>query len=125
MEYLLVHRGGRGQSFEYELLYEGQGKEGRPFCPGLIDVDSLASTSTSREEAGEFPGPFRGQNAPLPGAFRGNEVAALPAPEAAFLPLVAARFDEALPGGEKKVSSYPEAAKEKSYRPRRYFLRGA
>ena len=126
MEYLLVHRGGRGQSFEYELVYEGQGKEGQPFCPGLIDVDSLASTSTSRGEAEEFPGSFRDQNGSLPGAFRGGDSAAPPAPEAAFLPLVAARFDEALLGGNGKVSSYPaEAAKEKSYRPRRYFLRGA
>ena len=137
LEYLLVHRGGRGQSFEYELLYEGQGKEGKPFCPGLIDADALATTSTSRGEAGELPGSFRGQNAPLPGAFRGDEIAALPAPEAAFLPLVAARCDQPLLGDEVNVSSYSaEAAKEKSIAPlpkpvrearplRRYFLRGA
>jgi DNA primase len=125
MEYLLVHRGGRGQSFEYELLYEGQGKEGKPFCLGLIDIDALSSVSASRGESEEFPGSFRGQNAPLPGAFRGSDVTIPPAPEAAFLPLVAARFDEGLLGGNGKVSSYPEAAKEKSYRPRRYFLRGA
>jgi hypothetical protein len=41
MEYALVHRGGRGQSFVYELLYDGQGKDGRLFLPGLIDVDKL------------------------------------------------------------------------------------
>ena len=29
MEYVLVHRGGRGQSFVYELLYNG---EGEPQC---------------------------------------------------------------------------------------------
>ena len=27
---VLVHRGGRGQSFVYELLYDGEGKDGRP-----------------------------------------------------------------------------------------------
>lgn len=27
MEYLLTHRGGRGQSFEYELLYSGEGQQ--------------------------------------------------------------------------------------------------
>ena len=124
MEYLLVHRGGRGQSFEYELLYEGQGKEGEPFCPGLIDAGSL------------LPGPFRGQNATLPGSFRGNETPAAPASETAFLPLVAARCDQPLLGGDSKLSSYPEAAKEKSITPlpkpvrepramRRYYLRGA
>jgi DNA primase catalytic core len=41
LEYLLVHRGGRGQSFVYELLFDGQGTDGKPWLPGLIDVDSL------------------------------------------------------------------------------------
>jgi DNA primase catalytic core len=31
MEYLLAHRGRRGQSFVYELIYDGQGKDGQPF----------------------------------------------------------------------------------------------
>lgn len=38
MEYLLVHRGARG-GFVYELLYDGQGKDGAPFLSGLIDLD--------------------------------------------------------------------------------------
>ena len=41
LEYLLVHHGGRGQSFVYELLFDGQGANGKPWLPGLIDVDSL------------------------------------------------------------------------------------
>jgi len=41
LEYLLIHRGPRGNSFSYELLYDGQGKEGQPFLPGLIDVEQL------------------------------------------------------------------------------------
>lgn len=40
LEYLLVHRGGRGQSFEYELLYDG-GQEDGPHVSGLIDVEAL------------------------------------------------------------------------------------
>jgi hypothetical protein len=40
-EYLLVHRGGRGQSFVYELQYEGQGQKGETFLMGLIDVEKL------------------------------------------------------------------------------------
>jgi DNA primase len=44
MEYVLVHRGGRGQSFVYELLYDGQGQDGKPFVPGLIDVETLRHT---------------------------------------------------------------------------------
>jgi hypothetical protein len=42
LEYLAVHRAGNG--FAYELLYDGQGAEGQPFVPGLIDVDQLKST---------------------------------------------------------------------------------
>ena len=30
LEYLLVHRGGRGQSFEYELLYDGPAASPQP-----------------------------------------------------------------------------------------------
>ena len=30
LEYLLVHRGGRGQSFVYELVFERQGDSGKP-----------------------------------------------------------------------------------------------
>ena len=41
LEYLLVHRGMRGNSFVYELLYDGQGKDGQPFLQGLIDVKQL------------------------------------------------------------------------------------
>ncbi|MCE7956433.1 MAG: toprim domain-containing protein [Acidobacteria bacterium ACB2] len=42
LEYVLVHKGGRGQTFVYELLYDGQGKDGTPFLIGLADVEALA-----------------------------------------------------------------------------------
>jgi DNA primase len=41
LEYVLTHKGGRGQSFVYELLYDGQGQDGKPFVPGLLDVARL------------------------------------------------------------------------------------
>ncbi len=41
MEYLLIHKGGRGQSFVYELLYDGKGKDGTQFINGLIDTTKL------------------------------------------------------------------------------------
>jgi hypothetical protein len=41
LEYILVHRGGRGQSFVYELLYDGQGQDGGKFMLALIDTGSL------------------------------------------------------------------------------------
>lgn len=41
MEYVLAHRGGRGQRFEYELLYDGQGTDGNAFVMGLLDINKL------------------------------------------------------------------------------------
>ncbi len=41
LEYLLVHRGGRGQSFVYELLYDGDAEQPAPHLSGLIDVAEL------------------------------------------------------------------------------------
>ncbi|MEW5251796.1 BAR domain-containing protein, partial [Microbulbifer sp. 2201CG32-9] len=80
MEYLLVHRGGRGQSFEYELLYRGEGADGDAFLMGLLDTAKLksgghnrgknndksndkktATTVTSRGEAPRFAGSSRPQ----------------------------------------------------------------
>jgi DNA primase len=40
LEYLLVHRGGRGQSFEYELVFDGAIDDSR-HASGLIDVEAL------------------------------------------------------------------------------------
>ena len=47
MEYVIVHRGGRGQTFTYELVYGGNGEHGEAFISGLIRQTSLA-TATSR-----------------------------------------------------------------------------
>jgi 5S rRNA maturation endonuclease (ribonuclease M5)/energy-coupling factor transporter ATP-binding protein EcfA2 len=41
LEYVLVHKGGRGQCLVYELLYNGQGKDGDRFLMGLIDAAKL------------------------------------------------------------------------------------
>ncbi len=62
MEYLLVHRGGRGQSFVYELLYDGEPGDERPFLSGLIDIEALrdaATTDTSRGADPEVAGSSR------------------------------------------------------------------
>jgi DNA primase len=37
----LVHRGGRGQSFEYELLFDGAADNAAPHVSGLIEVEAL------------------------------------------------------------------------------------
>ncbi len=50
LEYVLVHRGGRGQSFVYELLYDGAGRDGAPFLMGLIDVQALKDAYDEKKE---------------------------------------------------------------------------
>jgi DNA primase len=50
LEYLLVHRGGRGQSFEYELLYDG-GSDPQRHLNGLIDVEVLRAAQAHRYDA--------------------------------------------------------------------------
>ena len=37
MEFLLAHRGRQGQTYDYELLYEGEDAEGRAQRLGLLD----------------------------------------------------------------------------------------
>jgi hypothetical protein len=41
LEYLIVHRGGRGQSMVYELYFEKPSDLSEPFLPGLINVGKL------------------------------------------------------------------------------------
>lgn len=54
LEYVLSHRGRRGQSFEYELLYDGKGQDGQAFMIGLIDLEELKKNiSTTKSLGGE------------------------------------------------------------------------
>jgi hypothetical protein len=50
MEYVLVHRGGRGQSFVYELLYNGEGHQNEAFLMGLIDTRKLKQGYDKKKE---------------------------------------------------------------------------
>jgi hypothetical protein len=76
LEYVLVHRGSRGQGFVYELLYDGQGQDGEPFVMGLVDVEGLRASlrHPSGENFGvnanfEPPnGEFEGRSSPHRGA---------------------------------------------------------
>jgi DNA primase len=101
LEYVLVHRGGRGQQFVYELLYDGQGEDGRPFLVGLIDVEALGA-----EEAGTTTGGLSGSEEENAGGSRGKngaETASSPPLRAA----AAANAESLLPTGD---STRPEIA---------------
>jgi DNA primase len=80
LEYLLVHRGGRGQSFVYELVFERQDDSGKPMLPGLIEIEKLTGYSYDTKNAGQnsqFAGPTRPQSGGIAGGARGEESPAL------------------------------------------------
>jgi DNA primase len=52
LEYLVLHGGGPRQRHLYELLYEGQGQDGKPFLMGLLDVQDLRNQSGAMTETG-------------------------------------------------------------------------
>jgi len=53
MEYLLIHRGKRGQSYTYELLHEREMPEDNKQLPGLIDVKTLRKLSQGKLSQGK------------------------------------------------------------------------
>jgi DNA primase catalytic core len=58
LEHVLVHRGHRGNSFLYELLWDGRGGEGEVFMTGLIDVESLKKTNGTAQSKPPIVGPL-------------------------------------------------------------------
>ena len=86
LEYLVAHRGMRGQSFEYELAFDGDTGTEAPHLVGLIDADDLAEPTTtdttmtsSRGASPQFAAPSRGQNGPNAGPSRASPSADNPA----------------------------------------------
>jgi DNA primase catalytic core len=83
LEYLLAHRGGRGQSFVYELAFAVEGEGCKPVMAGLIDVEKLGGYKYDGNFAGvkdrfaglesENAGSKRGQNGRVAGGARGEE----------------------------------------------------
>lgn len=51
LEYVLIHRGSRGQQFVYELVYNGEGRDGASFLVGLIDVAKLKDSADAPNAA--------------------------------------------------------------------------
>jgi len=80
LEYLLVHHGGRGQSFVYELVFERQGDSSKPTLPGLIDVEKLAGYGYDEKKSGQngqWSGSRRPEVGGMSGGGRGEESPAL------------------------------------------------
>ncbi len=81
LEYLMAHRGMRGQCYEYELAFDGDTAADAPHLAGLIDAGELVSqpgvitattTASSRGSAPQFAAPSRGQNGPIAAPSRVN-----------------------------------------------------
>jgi DNA primase catalytic core len=79
LEYLLVHRGMRGQSFVYELLFDGPAASEAPHLSGLIDVATMAS---SRGSVATLAGSTRGDHGPNAVGSRAPEMTAKPGNQA-------------------------------------------
>ncbi len=75
LEYVLVHQGGRGQSFVYELIHECSDDDQTAVLSGLIQVERLKSDGTTkslrgsgaslRGENGEFDPPLTPHCSPI------------------------------------------------------------
>jgi DNA primase len=113
LEYLLIHRGGRGQSFVYELLYDGQGKNGQPFLCGLIEVEKLHETRNyDANQAGvndNLAGSNRGQNGRVSGGWRSESTVAV---ENVNLETEAASLETPLLGTAEPAKSYVAAGRK-------------
>jgi DNA primase len=70
MEYLLVHRGGRGLSIEYELLYNGDAASDNRQVMGLLDVSNFKKQAYDAQKSGQKAAksaPSQGQVRPKSG----------------------------------------------------------
>lgn len=115
MEYLLVHRGRRGQSFEYELLFDGDPADGAAHLAGLIDPETLVGAGTTAGSRG-----VEADNAGLSRPHRGaNTASSRPVPVPATPEAAPLSGDDGavLPTSRPtkvngKVLSYPQAVSD-------------
>jgi DNA primase catalytic core len=84
MEYLLIHRGGRGQSFVYELMFARPTDGGKPVLGGLIDMDVLSKHRYDEKKSGQTE-QRSGSSRPKVGGVSGT-VKTLPSPISIGLP---------------------------------------
>jgi hypothetical protein len=70
LEYLLPHRGGRGQSFVYEMLCDVKDGGSKPVLAGLIDVEKLTYDEKKSGLEGEKSGVGRPQVGGMSGGGR-------------------------------------------------------
>jgi hypothetical protein len=107
LDYVLPHRGQRGQSFVYELLFDGEADSTAAQLVGLLDVEALRVGATLPGSRGAAP-EFAGSSRPHGGAFAaGSRLQETPLPASAGAtvpPLVAALDPEARLGPSRAAT---------------------
>lgn len=110
LEYLLVHRGGRGQSFVYELLYDGDTGTETPHLSGLIDAEALRAQhgyDANRSGSAASPSvPGRPQAGPVSGTGRSGQSAVNASDDAALCDIEPEAAENALPRPPRGNGSY-------------------
>lgn len=105
LEYLLIHRGGRGQSIVYELLYDGD-LENRKHLMGLIDVEKLGYDEKKSGVNGELSGLSRPQVGAKSPPGRGDESGSKAKQDKARRDTDTDAVEKALYKGETENQSY-------------------
>jgi hypothetical protein len=111
LEYVVVHTSGHGVGWAYELLYRGEGEDGRPFLPGLIDVAALRARGYDAERSGSGAGrsaskagrsaPGRPLVGPRSGGGRGGSVEGKGSVRKGLLAVERPEAENAVPGQVK------------------------
>ncbi len=61
MEYLVVHEGGRGRIYVYELLWQGAGSGPAAVLPGLIETSKLKKSMSTTQTPRGLGSALRGE----------------------------------------------------------------
>jgi hypothetical protein len=112
LEYLAVHRAGRGQGFVNELVYDGQGKDGTPFLAGLVEAAKIHEYERKWAGVnGSKSAPGRPEVGPLSGGGRGGQNGDSPKDVEGFNGAELNGAENALLRSESELESYVDAAR--------------
>jgi len=109
LEYLLVHAGGRGQSFLYELAYAGDAESDRPVLVGLIDVETLEAREYDGDRSGlegPWSGSSRAQAGGVSGGGRGGSIDEIDREDGSLHALHEEQRQNARLGSDEQTQSY-------------------
>ncbi len=105
LEYLLIHRGGRGQSIVYELLYDGD-LDNKKHLMGLIDPEKLQYDENKLGQEAQKTAPSQGQVSPKSGGSQGDENSRKACQDKASRDTDAEAVEKALFRSEQENTSY-------------------